>query len=240
MFQNTFPGTEAVNSLINDTEDERDHRLGRRAVAETPDREITLGTTMILLIFFALAVQDAAVFGFGFSMGSKHTGSTSTTASAPASSLSFGGFKPAPGNPLGSAAAIKPPVEDSTPTPLATPPPVRSTPAPIERVEVAPDEPPVPSKPLTAAPAATAAATLPIAPTVAPGPGTFVVQVAALSRQEDADMIGTTLRRRGYLVNIRTDADRLLHVQVGPFATRKDAETMKARLLADGFNAYIK
>ncbi len=231
-----------MNSVIDDTKHEQEHLLGRRAPADAPDREITLGTTMILLIFFALAVQDAAVFGFGFSMGSKHIGGTSTAASAPASGLSFGNFiKPAPGNPLGSPAAIKPPV-DSTPTPLAAPPPVRSTPAPIERVAVEADEEPAPPpvKPVTLPPSATAAALPPLAPTVPPGPGTFVVQVAALSRQEDADMIGTTLRRRGYLVNIRTDTDRLLHVQVGPFATRKDADAMKARLLADGFNAYIK
>ncbi len=53
-------------------------------------------------------------------------------------------------------------------------------------------------------------------------------------------MIAKSLRARGYAVNIRPEADKLLHVQVGPFATRKDADTIKAKLLADGFNAYIK
>ena len=233
-----------MNSLIDDTEDENvneDH-LRRGAPDIAADREITLGTTMILLIFFALAVQDAAVFGFGFSMGSKHSSGTSTVPSGPASSASFGNLKPAPGNPLGSHATVKPSTVDEAATPIAPPAPGRATPAPIERTVVQADESPVgaPSRPTAPAPGAANAAAIPIAPTVAPGPGTFVVQVAALSRQEDADLIGTTLRRRGYLVNIRTEADRLVHVQVGPFATRKDADAMKARLLADGFNAYIK
>jgi cell division protein FtsN len=34
--------------------------------------------------------------------------------------------------------------------------------------------------------------------------------------------------------------DQLLHIQIGPFATRKDAETMRQRVLADGFNAIVK
>jgi len=72
------------------------------------------------------------------------------------------------------------------------------------------------------------------------GFGTVVVQVAALTHQKDADMIASALKRRGYAVTVRTEADQLLHVQVGPFATQKDAETMKAKLLSDGFNAYIK
>ena len=75
---------------------------------------------------------------------------------------------------------------------------------------------------------------------VVPGAPTLVVQIAAVSHQEDADLIASTLKRRGYAVYVRTEADKLLHVQVGPFTTRKDADAMKAKLLADGFNAYIK
>jgi cell division protein FtsN len=42
-------------------------------------------------------------------------------------------------------------------------------------------------------------------------------------------------------VAIRQDPnDKLLHVQVGPFGNRKDAEAMRQKLLSDGFNAYIK
>jgi cell division protein FtsN len=46
---------------------------------------------------------------------------------------------------------------------------------------------------------------------------------------------------RGYAVAIHTEPqDKYLHVQVGPFASKKDAEAMRQKLLADGFNAIVK
>ena len=66
------------------------------------------------------------------------------------------------------------------------------------------------------------------------------MQVAAVSHQEDAELLASALQRRGYTVNVHNEPDKLFHVQVGPFYARKDADAMKAKLLADGFNAYIK
>jgi cell division septation protein DedD len=49
------------------------------------------------------------------------------------------------------------------------------------------------------------------------------------------------LKKHGYSVTIRQEPqDKLLHVQVGPFANKKDAEAMRQRLLADGYNAIVK
>ena len=71
--------------------------------------------------------------------------------------------------------------------------------------------------------------------------GSAVVQVAAVSHQEDADMLMAALKKHGYTVAIRQEPqDKLLHVQVGPFANKKDAEAMRQRLLADGYNAIVK
>jgi cell division septation protein DedD len=229
-----------VNNLLDDRDDDHHARPGS-------DREITLGTTMILLIFFALAVYGAALFGFGYSLGSKHTSaSNGTVAGASTSSASFSSFKPAPGSPVGAASAEKPPTQTATPAVPYMPPPTAvkvDLPAPKTAVETAEsDDVALRSRtpsPAPAAPAAAASSTAP-APVPVPGFGTVVVQVAAVSHEEDADLIASTLKRRGYVVNIRTEADKLLHVQVGPFATRKDAEAMKAKLLSDGFNAYIK
>jgi cell division septation protein DedD len=68
-----------------------------------------------------------------------------------------------------------------------------------------------------------------------------VVQVAAVSHQEDADVLMNALKKHGYNVAIRQEPqDKLLHVQVGPFANKKDAEAMRQRLLADGYNAIVK
>ena len=51
----------------------------------------------------------------------------------------------------------------------------------------------------------------------------------------------TALKRKGYAVAIHNETqDKLLHVQVGPFASHKDADAMRQKLLADGFNAIVK
>lgn len=68
-----------------------------------------------------------------------------------------------------------------------------------------------------------------------------MVQIAAVSHQEDADLLLSALRSRGYTVMSRTySSDPLIHIQVGPFNTRKDADAMRNRLLGDGYNAIVK
>jgi cell division septation protein DedD len=77
-------------------------------------------------------------------------------------------------------------------------------------------------------------------PEISPN-GTAIVQVAAVSHQEDADVLISALKKRGYAVFIRQEPqDHLLHVQIGPFATKKDADLMRQRLLSDGYNAIVK
>jgi cell division septation protein DedD len=49
------------------------------------------------------------------------------------------------------------------------------------------------------------------------------------------------LHSKGYQVSERTEAqDKLIHIQVGPFATKADAEAMRERLIVDGYNAIVK
>ena len=85
------------------------------------------------------------------------------------------------------------------------------------------------------------ATSAPPVPVAVPGMGSVVVQVAAVSHQEDADVLMSALKKHGYNVAIRLEPqDKLLHVQVGPFASKKDAEAMRQRLLADGYNAIVK
>jgi cell division septation protein DedD len=68
-----------------------------------------------------------------------------------------------------------------------------------------------------------------------------MVQIAAVSRQEDADVLVAALKKRGYNVIVRNESrDSLLHVQIGPFATRDEAKAMRSKLLADGYNAILK
>jgi len=68
-----------------------------------------------------------------------------------------------------------------------------------------------------------------------------MVQVAAVSRQEDAEILKNSLQKKQYPVFIANSAgDPLFHVQVGPFTDRKDAEAMKVKLAGDGYNAIVK
>jgi cell division septation protein DedD len=69
----------------------------------------------------------------------------------------------------------------------------------------------------------------------------IMVQIAAVSRQEDAQVLAEALRKRGFNPSVRPGtADKFFHVQVGPFTDKTQAETMKQHLLADGYNAIVK
>ena len=81
-------------------------------------------------------------------------------------------------------------------------------------------------------------------PTVAPvTSGAFVVQIAAVSREEDAVALAGALRKKSYSVFVVSNPavhDKLYHVQVGPFETLQDAESMKAKLTGEGYNPIVK
>lgn len=69
----------------------------------------------------------------------------------------------------------------------------------------------------------------------------WMVQIAAVSRSEDADVLVSALRKRGYAVTERRElGDNLIHVQTGPFTSRNDANTMRQKLLSDGYNAMVQ
>lgn len=70
---------------------------------------------------------------------------------------------------------------------------------------------------------------------------TAVVQIATLEREEDAAVLVDALRRRGYAVTAGRDAgDGMVHVRVGPFASRAVANQWSRRLLNDGYNAVVQ
>ena len=75
------------------------------------------------------------------------------------------------------------------------------------------------------------------------GPGTIVVQIAAVSREDDAVALAGALRKKNYnvfVVNNPITNDKFYHVQVGPFSNMADAQAMKAKLTAEGYNPIIK
>jgi len=204
------------------------------------EREISLGAPAILGIFFALALVCACFFGFGYTMGRKSAQAApidSTSSSTDTSSN--GSAKPAAGSLASQPAepAAQPMADNSAPPAVVQP----------ETAPAAPTSPPAPSKN-----SATAAdgmivgdkppASAPQQPTNNQQPaGSFVVQVAAVSSQDVADILTSSLQKKGYSVSVRHEPqDKLLHVQIGPFTTRQDALAMQQRVLADGFNAIVK
>lgn len=204
------------------------------------DREISLGTSTIVGIFFALALVCALFFGFGYSMG-RHSAQPSATTVEPVAATSSTVPKPTPG----SLAPASEKEGDDAATPGTSPasPTAADVTATVSARDPQPDsqraqaEPP--SKPAPLVRVALPATQSPAA--AAPGTASSVVQVAAVSHQQDADVLLTELKKRGYTVAIRQEPqDKLLHVQLGPFPTRKDAEAMRQRLLADGYNAIVK
>jgi cell division septation protein DedD len=69
----------------------------------------------------------------------------------------------------------------------------------------------------------------------------LMIQVATVSSQEDADVLVSALRKRGYTATARHDpADNKLHVRIGPFSNRNDANVMSKKLLHDGYNAIVQ
>ena len=221
---------------------ETDHDLRDFSSNDEPDREISLGATTILGIFFALALLCAVFFGFGYSQGRR---SVPSVAASPGSTLTpeTNASKPSGSVATQSAAPDKQSVpSDSAIVPLtqasnATQDDQQiSAPAPVKTVAVEPT--PTPSKP-TPSPAPKESAPIPAA-VAASSPGSSVVQVAAMSHQEDADVVALDLKRRGYPVAVRrVPQDKLFHVQIGPFATKKESDAMRQRLQADGYNNAI-
>jgi DedD protein len=186
---------------------------------EPNDPEISLGASTILGIFLGLTLVCALFFGFGYSMGHRSSPPPAVDASSESTpSPTSTAPKPSPG----SFATIAP--AETEPTPTASAPAITAT-----------------SSTESAAKTVAKSATTTAAPVPAIEAGSFVVQIAAVSHREDADSLIGALQQRGYTVFIRQEPqDKLMHVQVGPFISRKDADTMRQHLLYDGYNAIIK
>lgn len=211
----------------------------QRVQGQERDREITLSMGLILSIFFALALVCAIFFGIGYTLG-RHSAQPQTTADGTAADNSnFNGFKPSP-----QSIAIQPAPGFSPAAAAAANSTGTSTTAPAADASATTAATPDASHTATASaapvmPASTKpGSTQPAAPIVQQ---TSIVQVAAVSHQEDADVLLSALKKQGYAVYAHSDPqDKLIHIQLGPFPNRNDANAMRQRLLADGYNAIVK
>lgn len=195
---------------------------------QVQDTEITLGTGKLLGIFFAVVIVCAVFFTMGYLLG-KSTATGGRT--------EIVGSTPTGGSTAGKPSAVAKTQEAPAPTPAPdSQAPSSSTSgsnaAPSNNAAANSGSANSPASPATSAPATE----------IKSSPnGTFMVQVAAVSKQEDADILKSALQKKQYPVFVaNSTADALFHVQVGPFSNQQDADTMRNRLSADGYNAIVK
>ncbi len=183
------------------------------------DTEITLSTGKLLGIFFGLVIVCSVFFTMGYLLGrSTSNGSRTEIVGTVTSSGSSAG---------------KPSAANKTPE--------APQPAPSPDAQSAQAQTGAPAGSI-AAPSASQTGTASAPTEIKANPnGTYTVQVAAVSKQDDAEILAAALRKKQYPVFIAgAPGDALFHVQVGPFSDPKDAETMRSRLAADGYNAIVK
>jgi DedD protein len=224
----------------------------------TRDTELTLGSGALLSLVAGLFLLCAVCFGLGYAVG--HRGAASASAAA----------LPAPAQPIESNNTLaKPsataqteqapsadandpaqPADGAPPdanAPANAAPDGQAAPA-VAQPNGAPDQPAV-HPALASAPAAGQAGQAAPATGVQPAMAqaapaaaeSVMVQIAAVSHPEDADVLANALRKRGYAVTARRDpADNLIHVRIGPFATVAEANSWRVKLLGDGYNAVVQ
>ena len=192
------------------------------------DTEITLGTGRMLAIFFGFVLVCAFFFAIGFSLGRKTTisgASIITPASNPATVVRPSATKTDahPASPQSGDFSFYKSVGEKNANSALTAPDPKAQPAVATATADAPK----------AAPDTTSA--------VAASAGYFV-QVAAVTRKEDAESLVDALKKKQYPAFSANNppTDKFYHVQVGPYAELKEAEAMRARLIGDGYNPIVK
>ena len=68
-----------------------------------------------------------------------------------------------------------------------------------------------------------------------------MIEIMALSQKSYAEAMAAALKRHGYNVAVNLHPhDSLLHLEMGPFASKTDAEAMHQRLLLDGYSSTVR
>ena len=193
-------------------------------MAVSEDTEITLGTGKMLVLFFGLVALCAVFFGMGFSLGknSAKTNGDPQAAAAAAGSVRPTAVKASEPRPPSDLTFYKA-VEQKDPNTELTP---KTTDAPANPAAKSAagdnDAPPDPSA-------------------LVSNQNNYFVQVAAVSKQEDAEALVDALKKKQYAAfAANTPGDKLFHVQVGPFSDIKLAEGARGQLVKDGYNPILK
>jgi len=219
------------------------------------DTELTLGPVMLLGLFFVLVLLCGLCFGLGYSMGKRGSQAPAAAVQQPVAETSSSPAPAALPKPSASPQSASQPdravvsltaVADTAPSQTADTQSAASSPAAsvhTAQPEVRPAlaSQPRPFQPAQPQPAPALPASTHNSVAASAQPSALMVQIAAVSHPEDADVLVGALRKRGYAVNARRDpADNLIHVRMGPFKTRDEANRWKQKLLNDGYNALVQ
>jgi DedD protein len=196
-------------------------------MASSEDTEITLGTGKLLVLFFGLVAICALFFALGYSLGRKSEPMIATASAPTTPPVSANTTKASSGSAAPPMTFYKA-VEQKEATPDLTPPAdtkIDTTATPTTAT--------TPTQP----PQSTAVDPNTTLPTTS-----YFVQIAAVTKQEDAQALVDALKKKDYpaFVAAQAASDKLFHVQLGPFAELKDAEAMRTRLIGDGYNPMVK
>ena len=204
------------------------------------DTEITLGTAKLLGLFFGLVIVCAVFFALGYTLGRKSDAGLTTPGAAAPLQTASNGLKPA-----GSACPQPAPamtfykaVEQKDANPQLTPAaPTDGSSAGAATAGRSPASSAGGSSSGTPVQTGNPPDPMGVLPTAG-----YFVQVAAVSKQDDAEALVDALKKKQYpaFVASNSTTDKLFRVQVGPFADIKEAETMRSRLISDGYNPILK
>ncbi len=196
--------------------------------------EVHWSTGTILAIFFAASLVSAVFFGLGYSFG---RGGTTKPVVGPAVS----GAATAAGNTSRSSASASVPDRqiqrptNAIGTSVAHQGNYNTKSMHAAQAIVAPAK---ANKPTTKASAGTATNA---DASASEGSSSYMVQVGAIGDRKDARLLVSKLRKRGFHAGIYPSKhDKFLHVQIGPFSTTEQAQTMRHRVVASGYHAIVK
>jgi cell division septation protein DedD len=153
-------------------------------------------------------------------------------------------LKPAPARPSAAPAGQTARV---TPTPAAkepaSPPAARATPTPAAKEPASPPAARATPTPAAKEPAPTPSAKDQASSAAEPAGQGYALQIAALRDRDEADAIAKRLESKGYAAYVLAPASGtppVFRVRVGKFKTRRDAETVSAKLQKEEqFNPWI-
>jgi DedD protein len=194
-------------------------------MANAEDTEITLGTGKMLALFFGLVALCAVFFGMGFSLGKSSVKSGSDPVSGVATP---GGVRPTA-------------VKSNNPRPPSDLTFYKAVGQKDADAQLTAGSTDAPASPGAATKSQGDDSSAPPALNAVSSQSSYFVQVAAVSKQEDAQALVDALKKKQYTAfAASTPGDKLFHVQVGPFSDIKDAEMARGKLVSDGYNPILK